>query len=108
MRAWCAQRTTAQALEELSAAGIPAGPVHTLQQALDQAQAQAMDFFREVADYPGLPRPARVPDFPVRLSASGGGIERCPPSLGEHTDEILASLGYSREEIHALRADGVA
>lgn len=107
MRAWCAERSTEQALHELAAAGLPAGPVHSLQQALDQPQALAMQFFRAVADYPGLPRAARVPDLPLELTASGGGIERRPPVLGEHTDEILAELGYSRADIAALHADGI-
>jgi crotonobetainyl-CoA:carnitine CoA-transferase CaiB-like acyl-CoA transferase len=103
MRAWCAARTTAQALRELDAAGLPAGPVHTLQQALDQPQAAAMHVFRSVADYPGLPRPAPVPDLPLEFTASPGGITRRPPLLGEHTEEILGSLGYNATDIAELR-----
>jgi crotonobetainyl-CoA:carnitine CoA-transferase CaiB-like acyl-CoA transferase len=104
MRDWCAERTTAEALRELDAAGLPAGPVHTLQQALDQPQVSAMQLLREVADFPGLPRPVPVPDLPVRLSVSGGGITQRPPLLGEHTDSVLGSLGYSAAEIAELRA----
>ena len=107
MREWCAARTTAQTLQELQAAGLPCGPVHTLQQALDHPQVQAMRWLAQVADFPGMPRAAAVPDLPVRLSVSGGGITQRPPHLGEHTDEILASLGYSAAEVAALRDDGV-
>jgi crotonobetainyl-CoA:carnitine CoA-transferase CaiB-like acyl-CoA transferase len=104
MREWCAQRTTAEALRELDAAGLPAGPVHTLQQALDQPQVAAMQLLREVSDFPGLARAVPVPDLPVKLSVSGGGISRRPPLLGEHTDVVLDSLGYSAAEIAELRA----
>ena len=102
-RQWCATRTTADAIAELERAGLPAGPVCTPQQALDDPQVAAMGFLKSV-DYPGLPRPAQVADLPVSLSLTPGGIRARPPLLGEHTDEVLASIGYSSEEIAGLRA----
>ncbi|MDE1923518.1 MAG: CoA transferase, partial [Gammaproteobacteria bacterium] len=52
MEDWCAERTTAEALAALEAAGLPAGPVYTPQQALDDPQVAAMGFLHSIADYP--------------------------------------------------------
>jgi crotonobetainyl-CoA:carnitine CoA-transferase CaiB-like acyl-CoA transferase len=94
-------------LRELAAAGIPAGPVLSPQQALEDEQAAAMGWFKPVADYPGLPRPAPVPDLPLRFSGSTTGIRHRPPRLGEHTDEILGELGYDAAQVAELRRQGV-
>lgn len=107
MRAWCAERTSAQALAALEAAGIPAGPVLTPRQALEDPQVRAMGFLREIAGYPGLDRPVAVTDLPLRLGATPGGPHSPPPALGAHTDEILGALGYSAADIAALRAAAV-
>lgn len=107
MREWCAARTTQEALGELERAGVPAGPVYTPQQALEDPQVAAMRFLTEVAGYPGLARAAPVADLPVKLAAGAVGIESPPPRLGEHTDRILATLGYSDAEIQQLRASRV-
>ena len=106
MAEWCAVRDQAQALEELGRAGVPAGPVLTLQEALDNPQAAAMEFFKMV-DYPGLPRPAPVPDLPLKFSATTGGIDRRPPRLSEHTEQILKDLGYDAAGIATLKVKNV-
>jgi crotonobetainyl-CoA:carnitine CoA-transferase CaiB-like acyl-CoA transferase len=103
MRQWCSERTTDEALRDLQAADLPAGPVQTLQQALDHPQVAALQTLHAITDFPGLQRPVRVPNLPVELSVSGGGITHRPPLLGEHTDEVLHGLGYSSHEITALR-----
>jgi crotonobetainyl-CoA:carnitine CoA-transferase CaiB-like acyl-CoA transferase len=57
-----------------------------------------------VAGYPGTEKPINVPDLPVQLTATPGGIRARPPLLGEHTDAILQRLGYSAAQIAELRA----
>jgi crotonobetainyl-CoA:carnitine CoA-transferase CaiB-like acyl-CoA transferase len=106
MRQWCAERTTEDALTALEAAGVPAGAVQTPQGALDDPQAAALGIFTEVS-YPGMPRPAKVVDLPVRLSRTPGGIRQRPPTVGEHTDEILAELGFDAAAIADLKRRAV-
>jgi crotonobetainyl-CoA:carnitine CoA-transferase CaiB-like acyl-CoA transferase len=102
MQRWCAGLTTADALAALEQARIPAGPVLSPQQALDDPHAAARKLFKPV-EYPGLPTPAPLVDTPVRLSATPGGIRHRPPMLGEHTDAILGELGFSTAEIAGMR-----
>jgi len=107
MSRWCAERTTAEALVELEAAGLPAGPIYTPQQALDDPQVAAMRFFEAIGDYPGLERPVPVAKLPLTFSALPPLPLHPPPRLGEHTDSILTELGYEAAEIAALRARAV-
>ena len=67
---------------------------------------KAMKFLLDV-DYPGLPKPAPIADTPVRLSKTPGGVRHRAPTLGEHTEEVLGEIGYSAEDISALRESGV-
>ena len=106
MREWCAERTTAEAIAALEAARIPAGPVLSPQQALDDEHVVATGYLQPV-DYPGTRVPAPVPRSPVYLSETPGEIRTRAPLLGEHTEEVLASIGYSAQEIAKLREKGV-
>jgi crotonobetainyl-CoA:carnitine CoA-transferase CaiB-like acyl-CoA transferase len=103
---WTAERTTAEALAELEAAKIPAGPLYAPQETLDDEHIRAAGLLRD-RDYPGLPRPAPLAPTPVDLSDTPGRFRHRAPTLGEHTDAILAELGYSAEQIAGLRARGV-
>lgn len=103
MNAWLATRTSAQAIAELEAARIPAGPVMTADQVLNDPQVKARELLKFV-DYPGARKPVPLADTPVRLSETPGGIRNRAPMLGEHTDEVLAEIGYSPQEIGDLRA----
>jgi crotonobetainyl-CoA:carnitine CoA-transferase CaiB-like acyl-CoA transferase len=58
-------------------------------------------------DYPGLPVPAPVAAVPLWMTETQPVPRQRPPTLGEHTDAVLADLGYSSTEVEALRRDGV-
>ena len=102
MNAWLAARASTEAIAELERARIPAGPVLSLDQVLDDPQVKARELLRYV-DYPGAAKPVPLADTAVRLSATPGGIRHRAPILGEHTDEVLKELGYTRDEVERLR-----
>lgn len=106
MGAWCADRTTDECLAALDRARVPGGPVLTYQQALDLPHIAQIGVFEE-HEYPTAPKPVPLARFPVTLSASPGVIRGRAPTLGEHTDELLTELGYSPDEIAALRASRI-
>ena len=91
--AWAAERTTAEALEALEAARVPCGEVLRPAETLANEQVLAQGFLQPT-DYPGLPGPAPVARMPVDFGGAETGIRRRAPTLGEHTDEILAELGF--------------
>lgn len=102
MNEWCVTRSNAEALAELEAARIPAGPVYRPQETLEDPHALARGLYTSL-EYPGVPRPAPLVDTPVRLSNNAVGIRHRAPTLGEHTEKLLTELGYGAEEIAALR-----
>ena len=104
--AWAAERTTAEAVQELVAARIPCGEVLTPAETLTNAQVVDQEFFEPV-DYPGLSRPAPLARMPLDFSGVDTGIRRRAPTLGEHTDAILAELGYDADTIERFRAGRV-
>lgn len=106
MQRWCEGRSTNEAVEILGAAKIPCGPVLNAQAALDHPQVAALGLLQPL-DYPGLPRAAPVARVPLAMSVTSGGIRHRAPLLGEHTDRLLAELGYEPAAIAALRARGV-
>jgi crotonobetainyl-CoA:carnitine CoA-transferase CaiB-like acyl-CoA transferase len=106
MSEWCASQTCAEALAALEEASIVAGQVYSPQQALDDPHIRAAGLLEEVS-FPGVDRTMPLAPIPIELSETPGTYRRRAPLVGEHTDEILAGLGYDSVEIAALRREKV-
>ncbi len=104
--AWCALRSSSQAVHELGDAKIPCGPVLSPQQALEHPQLLAVGLFHPTS-FPGMNGLAPLTRAAVTLSDSAKVPMQRAPLLGEHTEAILQELGYSRSEIDALRQNAV-
>ena len=94
------QRPASEWFAKLDAAGIPAGPINAISEALADIQAQHRQMVRTIAGIPLM-------GSPLRLDGDRADSDLPPPRLGQHTSEVLASLGIRDDEAQALRSEGV-
>ncbi|HYZ54420.1 MAG TPA: CaiB/BaiF CoA-transferase family protein [Streptosporangiaceae bacterium] len=90
--------------KRLADAGIPAAPIASAAEALADQQVLARDMIAEF-DHPS--GRVRTAGSPIKLSDTPVSYRLPPPTLGQHTDEVLAELGYQTADIDAMRAAGV-
>jgi len=101
-----ATRTAEEWLAVFDREGIPAGPVNSIDRALEDPQILAREMVKTF-EHP-VAGSVRAVDMPFRFSRDGTRIRSAPPLLGQHTDEVLEGvLGYSHEEVERLRSEGV-
>ena len=100
-----ATKSAAEWLEKLEAAGIPAGPINAISQALADPQAE----FRGAVQRLGRGKLGEVPivGSPLRFDGERADAELPPPALGEHTAEVLQQVGVADEEFQQLRDSGI-
>lgn len=106
MNEWCADFTRAEVLQKLEQARIPAGPVNSPREVLEDESILAAEPF-EYMEYPGVDGTIPIVKSPVFLSRTPASIRRRPPRAGEHTDEILTELGLDAARIAQLREQGI-
>jgi formyl-CoA transferase len=98
-------RTSAAWLTRLEAADVPCGPINDLAAVFRDPQVVARRMV-ETIEHPTI-GPLRMTGVPFKLSLTPASVRRPPPLLGEHTDRLLAWMGYPPEEIEGLRGEGI-
>ena len=100
-------RTTAAWMEALEAAGVPCAPVNTIDRVFADPQVQARGMGIRMP-HPLAGEDVRLVGSPLRLSRTPVSYRRAPPTLGQHTDEVLAEvLDLDEDERADLRVEGI-
>jgi formyl-CoA transferase len=97
-----ARASSAEWVERLNGAGVPAGPIHTIDKVFADAQVAHLGIVQQIetGDDRGT---VRVVGQPMTLGRTPSQLVAAPPERGEHTGEVLRELGFSDAEIAALR-----
>ena len=99
--AWTKQRTQQQVLDEMEKAEVPAGRIYTAADIAADPHYAARGMIQHIVAGDG--EPLKVPGVIPKLSATPGAIRSPAPKLGEHTETVLKSIGYTRADIEKLR-----
>ena len=91
----------------LAAVGVPAGRNQRIPELPNDAQLRHREVFAELPPAPGLGAPFQAVNVGFKLQTNGPSIDRSPPAVGEHSEEILAQFGYTPDEIRGLRETGL-
>ena len=93
-------------LADLTRVGLPCGRINSIPEVFAHPQAQARNMTLE-SEHTSAGR-VKLPGFPYKFSATPAEIQKPPPMLGQHTEEVLTGLlGYSSESVRSLREEGV-
>ena len=98
-------RTRAEWIRDLTAAGVPCGAVKSVPEALSDPQVSARQMI-EAVEHAAL-GPMKVLGTPIKLSETSASVRTAPPTLGQHTDSVLAELGLNASVIKDLRQRAV-
>ncbi len=97
-------KTSAEWIELLNAAGVPCGEINSIDQVFASPQVQHLGL---AVDMVSQERgPTQVVGQPIKLSRTDSSVKHPPPTYSQHTDEILADLGYSSSDISKMHDDG--
>jgi formyl-CoA transferase len=105
IQAWCSGQRIDTALAVLQAADVPVSKIYSVRDMMQDPQFLARQMFEQHLFNDGTP--VKLPAVTPKLSETPGGTRWIGPALGEHTDHVLTTLGYSAEQIAALREAGV-
>lgn len=105
IQAWCATQTINSAMEKLQAADVPVGKIYSVRDMMSDPQFLARKMFEQHTFADGTP--IKLPAITPKLSETPGETKWLGPTLGEHTDDVLKTLGYDEAGIAELRRDGV-
>lgn len=99
------KQTSAQWIEQLNDAGVPCGEINNMQQVFEMAQTQHLGLAWDVDSHER--GKSQLVGQPIIMSDTKASITMPPPTIGEHSNEILSDLGYSADQIKQLDSDGV-